>query len=192
MTEKRLNYTDAPYGPIHRYLDRVHRAIQCSLIGDGYDGTKARGLFGRFGSPGYKGMLAEFGMQDYSDRMSAIICGYYDSPNNRRSIAAKARRDVIEPFLFVIAENDKNVRQGFKSVCDRAADILNEIHFGDEPDCAAPILRAAKVVLDTGLILPGELKGTGDSGFSGDTFRGYFEGIRFKDWLAQQHAIADA
>ena len=87
---RRLSYTDAPHGPIHRYLDRLKRACERALIGDGEDGSEARGLFGKAGSPGYRGMLAEYGLEDFSENMSICIVDYYD---NKRKTPKQLRSE---------------------------------------------------------------------------------------------------
>ena len=116
----------------------------------------------------------------------------------RLSLEARERRAVIEPLLFVIIENDKSVRGSFISVCNRAADVLNELFDGDEARYARnrSIRTAAQTVLDTGLIKRGVLKnrindgfkGEDAIGFSGKTIAGYFKGTKFKNWLEEQRA----
>ena len=169
-----------PYGRILRHVQRTARRV---LIGDGLG---KGGLFGLGGSPRVEGAIDKLGFD--CTEISLVL---QHALNDRRSANGIRRQnranspEVIAPLLRAIVEHDRNVEhrgKHKKPVCNRAADVLNEITSDLKTDEYAAakhpeIQRVANTVIESGVLVSGQ------DGFSGETIRDWFSGISFREML---------
>lgn len=175
---QRIQYSDAPFGPVQRHLTRLEEQLEIALVGDG---EGKRGLFGRPGSPGYEGMLADYPTtRDFAHRMSVRLAQLYEtqrqSPHVRLKAQREARKQALEPLILALLEQtpERALKRNKNHVCEALADVLNEMVMGEKENVAPQIRSTATKVIDTGLFTPNKTE-EGIHSFSSATFRDYFK-----------------
>jgi hypothetical protein len=100
----------------------------------------------------------------------AMLLAYVSLPNEMKKQATDAGRRILAPLMREIWNADSNARDK-RRLCNRAAEVLEDLVAGDNFVFSGNrnVRRVAQTVLDSKILV------RGPDGFSGETFRGWYD-----------------